>query len=104
MTEPQQFQVDLAQLRKHSGTVGDLGGRLSAVVSGQPDGLGANALGTFVGFLAAGLQGAAGQTAAAITHASSVVDATSEKLGQAAESYQRADESHAARLRQEDLQ
>jgi uncharacterized protein YukE len=104
MTTPQQFQVDLAQLRKHSGTVRDLGGQLSAVASGQPDGLGANALGTFVGFLAAGLQGAATKTTAAIAHASSVVDATSAKLGQAAESYRRADESHAARLGREDVQ
>lgn len=103
MTEANQFQVDHDQIRAHAATVGDLAGQLSSVAGGlSGGGLSGNALGTFVQFLAAGLQGAMDQTTQSITHASAAVDDVSAGLRQTADGYQHTDELNAALLLRKD--
>lgn len=96
-----QFELDPDQIRGHAGSVGGVADQLSSIGAGLPGGLGAEALGTFVSFLANGLTGAMGQVGDAITHASSAVDELSTGLTQTAETYRRADDTNATNLTRE---
>ncbi len=91
MTDAGQFQVDPEQLHAHAAAVGDLAGQLSSVVGGQPRGLPANALGSFVGFLTEGLQDAMNMTTRAISGAASGMDNVGRRLAQTAKGYQQID-------------
>jgi phage-related protein len=92
------FQVDGDQLHAHAAAVGGLADQLSSVVGGQPRGLSANALGSFVQFLTSGLQDAMNATTQAIGGAASGVDNVSRRLTQTAHGYQDTDTSGAGRL------
>ncbi|GAA3583515.1 hypothetical protein GCM10022222_80360 [Amycolatopsis ultiminotia] len=98
-----EFDVDPAQLRRHSATVGALADRLSVVSRTGPGELGDQALGTFAQFLTAGLHSAAGKVGAAMQHASSTVHTVSANLSQAAENYERRDRQNELSLPREDL-
>ncbi|MBB4688362.1 type VII secretion target [Amycolatopsis jiangsuensis] len=97
-----EFGVDPGQLRRHAGTVGALADRLSVVSRSGPGELGDQALGTFVQFLTAGLQSAAGRVGEAMTHASSTVDKVSANLASAADHYEERDRQNTISLPRED--
>ncbi|KAA2265222.1 ESX-1 secretion-associated protein [Solihabitans fulvus] len=99
MTEPNAFELDPAQLHEHANTVGKVADQLSSVAGGAPSGLADNALGEFVQFLAAGLQGAMSATTDVVTGAATSVEEMSTGLKQTANDYQQTDDGHAAALR-----
>ncbi|GAA0535610.1 hypothetical protein GCM10011581_24930 [Saccharopolyspora subtropica] len=92
------LQVDPGQIRAHAGTLTQLADGLSSTAAGLRGGMGDNALGTFVQFLTAALGSAMTQTAEAITHASSAVDAVGAALVRTAEDYEHVDEHNAELL------
>ncbi|WP_158895951.1 type VII secretion target [Amycolatopsis anabasis] len=101
MTEQNQFHVEPGEIRAHAGTVGDVAGGLSSLAGGLQGGLPEAALGTFVQFLAVGLQDAMNQTSESVKHASSAVDGLSTRLTQVADRYESTDSDGAARLPEE---
>jgi uncharacterized protein YukE len=96
-----EFQLDPDQIRGHATTLGEVADQLSGIGAGLPGGLGADALGTFVSFLATGLTGAMSGIGDAITHASSSVDEMRTGLTQTADDYRRADDANATNLTRE---
>ncbi|MER7083995.1 Excreted virulence factor EspC, type VII ESX diderm [Saccharopolyspora kobensis] len=96
------LQVDPAQIRAHANTVAGLASGLSDAAGAVPAGPAENSLGTFLGFLTAGLGAAMSQTGQAIAQASSAVEAVSSALVRTAEDYERTDDDNAVRLLQED--
>ncbi len=96
-----EFQLDPDQIHGHATTLGEVADQLSGIGSGLPGGLGADALGTFVSFLANGLTGAMTGVGDAITHASSSVDEMRAGLTQTADDYRRADDANATNLTRE---
>ncbi|WP_020667460.1 WXG100 family type VII secretion target [Amycolatopsis nigrescens] len=104
MTAPNQFQAEPGEIRKHAGTVGGLAAQLSSAAGVLPGELPDNALGSFVGFLTAGLTEAMAKTTESITHASSAVHDLSTGLGRAADAYQQVEDQHTTRLRVEGAQ
>lgn len=100
MTE---LQVDPAQVRAHADAVGKLSAQLSDVAGGLSGQLGGNSLGSFVQFLTAGLSDAMGQTADAVSLASSVLGNVQSGLRRTADHYQDIDAQHAAQMRKEDV-
>src|SRR5258706_8983237 len=101
MTASDQFTVDLAQLRGHARSVGDVADHLSAIGGQLPSGLADLTLGLFAGFLASGLGGAMTQVANTITDASSSVAELSTGLRRAAAGYESTDQSNATHLTRE---
>lgn len=95
------FQAEPDRIRGHAATVTGLAGELSSVAGGVPGGLDANALGSFVRFLSAGLGSAVAKTGDSLGQAASAVHAIGSALARAADGYERIDRDHAGRLRQE---
>lgn len=96
------MQVDPAQIRAHANTVGGLADGLSGAAGAVPEGPAENSLGSFLGFLTAGLGSAMAQTGQAIAQASSAVEAVSSALARTAEDYERTDDDNAVQLLRED--
>jgi uncharacterized protein YukE len=92
------FTVDPEQLRAHARTLAGRADRLSASGTRLPDSLGEQSLGSFAGFLTAGLGGAMATTLDAFGHAASTVDKVSSGLRQAADQYERTDDDSATGL------
>ncbi|WP_158844086.1 type VII secretion target [Saccharothrix deserti] len=95
------FAVEPDQIDTHAGSLAGVSDQLSTLASVLPDSLGDQALGAFAQFLTAGLQGAMGQTAAAVAHASSSVDEVSTGLRRTAEHYRRIDDDNSATFTRE---
>lgn len=99
MTAPNKFQVDPEEIRAHAGTVGTVAAQLSAIAGGQQGGAPhGDALGSFVQFLTAGLQGAMDRVTQSVAHGASAVDEMSTRLTRAAEHYERTDEDGGTQL------
>ncbi|MEV1118378.1 type VII secretion target [Actinosynnema sp. NPDC049800] len=92
------FTVDPEQLRGHAGRLAGYADRLAASGTRLPDALGEQSLGSFAGFLTAGLGGAMATTLDAFGHVASAVDQVSGGLRQVAEGYQRTDDDSSAVL------
>ena len=85
------FTVDPEQLRGHAGKLAGYADQLAGTGSRLPDALGEQSLGSFAGFLTAGLGGAMATTLDAFGHVASVVDQVGGGLRQVADQYQRTD-------------
>lgn len=92
------FTADPEQLRAHAGRLAGHADRLATTGARLPDALGEQSLGSFAGFLAAGLGGAMATTLDAFGHVAAAVDQVGGGLRQAAEDYQRTDDDNAAGL------
>lgn len=93
-----EFTVDPERLRGHAGRLAGYADRLAATGARLPDALGEQSLGSFAGFLTAGLGGAMATTLDAFGHVASSVDQVGDGLRQVAEDYQRTDDDSSAVL------
>ncbi|WP_367128438.1 WXG100 family type VII secretion target [Saccharothrix sp. HUAS TT1] len=98
MTGQGAFAVDPEQLRAHAGRVAAHADRLAGTGTRLPGALGEQSLGSFAGFLTAGLGGAMATTLDAFGHAAAVVDQVGAGLRRSAEHYERTDDDHATGL------
>jgi uncharacterized protein YukE len=92
------FTVDPEQLRGHAGRLAGYADRLAGTGTRLPDTLGEESLGSFAGFLSAGLGGAMATTLDAFGHAARVVDQVGGGLREVADQYQRTDDDSAVSL------
>ncbi|QQQ79622.1 WXG100 family type VII secretion target [Saccharothrix sp. 6-C] len=92
------FTVDPEQLRGHAGRLAGHADRLAATGARLPDALGEQSLGSFAGFLTAGLSGAMATTLDAFGHVAAAVDQVGGGLRQVADQYQRTDDDSSAVL------
>ncbi|WP_033440495.1 WXG100 family type VII secretion target [Saccharothrix sp. NRRL B-16314] len=92
------FTADPEQLRGHAGTLAGYADRLAATGARLPGALGEQSLGSFAGFLTAGLGGAMATTMDAFGHVASAVEQVGGGLRQSADHYQRTDDDSAAVL------
>lgn len=90
------FTADPEQLRRHAATLAGYADRLAANGARLPDALGEQSLGSFAGFLTAGLGGAMTATLDAFGHVASAVDQVGAGVRQVADEYQRTDDDNSA--------
>lgn len=98
MTGEEAFTVDPEQLRAHARGLAGHADRLSTSGARLPDALGEQSLGSFAGFLTAGLGGAMATTLDAFGHAAETADKVGSGLRQVADQYERTDDDSATGL------
>jgi uncharacterized protein YukE len=92
------FTADPEQLRRHAARLADHADRLAAHGTRLPDAIGEQSLGSFAGFITAGLGGAMAATQDAFGHVASAVDQVGDGVRKVADEYQRTDDDNSAGL------